>query len=250
VGEKFRDEIGYQDFAGVTYRHVAAFWDLFPSGGALQRVSPIVDVLLVHDHTGRLELSDIEASQDFEFRRSAFVNAGYQHFDEHWLNHTYPQDRAHLFAQWTAWRPLALDVDVSLGDGILFGDTDASSALAWREQVVLNATARPTPRLTAAANVVRYRLATSPDGADYFALWLVGVNATAQFTQRLSIRVSPQYDSDARHLNVNGLLSYVIHPGTVFYAGVNSGWDEDPTSGERHATSRQFFAKASWRFSL
>jgi len=36
----------------------------------------------------------------------------------------------------------------------------------------------------------------------------------------------------------------------VFYAGVNSGWDRDLTNDAPRATSRQVFAKASWRFSL
>jgi hypothetical protein len=250
VGEKFRDELGTQDFVGVTYRHVGAFWDLFPKGSALQRTAPIVDALIVHDHTGRLELADIQASQDFEFRRSAFVNAGYEHRDEHWLNRTYPQDRAHVFAQWTAWRPLTMDFDALVGDGVLFGQTDATSALAWQEVYVLNATARPTPRLSAAASATHYRLATAHDGDDYVRQWLVGVNLTAQFTQRLSVRVYPQYDSFAEHLDVNGLLSYVVHPGSVFYAGVNSGWDHDLASEVHRATSRQAFAKVSWRFFL
>jgi hypothetical protein len=250
VGEKFRDEMGYQDYAGVTYRHVGAFWDLFPKGGALQRTAPIVDALVIHDHTGRLELANLQASQDFEFRRSTFVNAGYQHVDEHWLSHTYPQDRAHLYAQWTAWRPLTMDFDALVGDGILFGETDATSALAWQEAYVLNATVRPTSWITAAGSVTRYRLATSYTGDDYVAQWLVGVNLTAQFTRRLSIRLYPQYDSNAEHLDGNGLLSYVIHPGTVFYAGVNSGWDRDLASRTARATSRQAFAKASWRFFL
>jgi len=249
VGEKFRDEIGNQDRVGVTYRHVNAFWDFFPEGGPLQRTAPIADALIVHDHTGRLELADITASQDFEFRRSAFVSAGYEHLEEHWLDRTYPEDRANLFAQWTAWRPLAMDVNVTLGDGVLFGD-ETTSTLAWLEQYVLNATARPGSRVTVVANVTRYRLATAPHGADFVAQWLVGVNATAQFTRRLSIRVYPQYDSNIQHLDANGLLSYVVHPGTVFYAGVNSGWDQDPVTRERRATARQFFAKASWRLSL
>ena len=248
VGEKFRDELGYQDFAGVTYRHLGGSWDLFPRGGPLQRLGPIADALVVHDHTGRLELTELQSTMDFEFRRSAFVNAGYWHFDEHWLNRTYPQDRAHLFAQWTAWRPLALDLEANVGDGILFGSTDATSALAWSETYTLNATARPDPRVTAAANVQRFRLAQRRDGADYFALWLVGVKTTAQFTRRLAMRIYPQYDSNAKHLDVNSLLSYVVQPGTVFYAGVNSGWDQDLVTGSRRATSRQFFTKASWRF--
>ena len=249
VGEKFRDELGYQDFAGVTYRRIGGWWDLFPKTGALQRLAPIIDLLVVHDHTGRLELTQLEANADFEFRRSAFVNAGYQHFDEHWLNHTYPQDRARVFAQWTAWRPLTLDIDASVGDAIRYRDTDASSALVWSEQFTFNATAHPEPRLTAAANVVRFRLADRPGGADVFAVWLVGVKTTAQFTRRLSARLYPQYNSGTRHLDVNALLGYVVQPGTVFYAGVNSGWDPEFSGDTRHVTSRQFFAKASWRFS-
>jgi hypothetical protein len=248
VGEKFRDEIGYQDFAGVTFRRLGGSWDLFPKGSALQRIGPITDALVVHDHTGRLELTELQNTVDFEFRRSAFVNAGYWHFDEHWLNHTYPQDRAHLYAEWRAWRPLTLDFEANVGDGILFGSTDATSALAWVETYTLNATARPDPRVTAAANVVRFRLARDPNGDDYFALWLVGVKTTVQFTRRLSMRLYPQYDSNAKHLDANALLSYVVHPGTVFYAGVNSGWDRDLVTGTRRATSRQFFTKASWRF--
>jgi hypothetical protein len=182
VGEKFRDELGSQDFAGVTYRQLGGWWDLFPKAGALQRIAPIFDMLLVHDHTGRLELSDIESSMDFEFRRSAFVNAGYQHFDEHWLSRTYPEDRAHLFAQWTAWRPLSFDLDAAVGDAVLFGETDASSALAWGETYTLNATARPGPRMTTVANVTRYHLTAGYGGSDYVSLWLVGVNASIPST--------------------------------------------------------------------
>src|SRR6185503_11969959 len=246
VGEKFRDEIGYQDYSGVTYRRVGGFWDFFPRGSALLRTSPIADALVVHDHTGRLELADIQTSQDFEFRRSAFVNAGYQHVDEHWLDHTYPQDRGHLYAEWRAWRPLTVNFDALVGDGILY----EQSRLVWQEVYVLNATARPTPRLSAAGSVTRYRVATAYDGDDFESQWLVGVNLTAQFTRELSIRVYPQYDSNSEHLDVNALLSYVVHPGSVFYAGVNGGSDRDFVNNARHTTSRQVFAKASWRFSL
>ncbi len=246
VGEKFRDELGYQDYAGVTYRRVGGWWDLFPKTGPLQRLAPIFDVLVVHERTGRLEFDQIESSADFEFRRSAFVNAGYRHSDEHWLGHTYPQDRGYLYAEWHAWRPLAMNVEVSAGDAILYG-APTTSSLAWSDVVTFNATVRPEPRVTSAANIVRFRLKEAFDRSEILDVWLVGVKTTAQFTRRLSARLYPQYDSDAKHVDVNALLGYVIQPGTVFYAGVNSGWDPDLVSGKRTATSRQFFAKASWR---
>ena len=248
VGEKFRNEIGYQDFAGVIYRRVGGFWDLFPTGSALQRVSPILDALVVHHHTGRLQFTELLASGDFEFRRNAFVNAGYLHNDEYYLNRLYPQDKFTGYAEWTAWRPVTFSVNATVGDGVLFGPTDETSALAWSESYSLNAKVRPGPRLTAAADVVRYRLADVPGGTDYYALWLVGVNTSVQFTRELSARIYPQYDSYEQHLFVNALLGYILRPGTVFYVGVNSGWDPDQVSQARQNTSRQFFAKASYRF--
>ncbi len=245
LGEKFRDEVGYQDYSGVTYRRLGGYWDLFPKTGPLQRIAPIFDVLLVHDHTGRLELSNIETSTDWEFRGNAFLNVGYVHNDEHWIDRTYPLDRVHVFANWLAWRPLALDLEVNVGDAIYFRE----SRQVWNETYTLNATARPGPRVTAAANIVRYRLADEPGGPDLKdSVWLLGVNTSVQFTRRLSARVYPQYDSGEKHLDVNGLLGYVVQPGTVFYAGVNSGWDPDLRQGPRRLTSRQVFAKASWRF--
>ena len=248
VGEKFRNELGYQDFAGVTYRRVGGFWDLFPKGGPLQRTAPILDALVVHHHTGRLQFTELLASADFEFRRNAFVNAGYLHNDEYYLNRLYPQDKAIAYAQWTAWRPVTLSLEAAVGDGVLFGATDETSSLAWSETYELSAKVRPGPRLTATVDVVRYRLADAPGGTDYYALWLVGVNTSVQFTRRLSARIYPQYDSFERHLFVNAMLGYIVQPGTVFYAGVNSGWDHDLVSQARQNTSRQFFAKASWRF--
>ena len=67
-------------------------------------------------------------------------------------------------------------------------------------------------------------------------------------TRALAARGYPQYDSDSRHLGVNALVSYVLHPGTVLYAGVNGGFD--PVGTKQHATARQFFVKASYRFEL
>jgi hypothetical protein len=251
VGEKFRDELGYQDYAGVTYRRVFGWWDLFPRTGPLQRTAPILDVLVVHDRTGRLQFSQVDASWDFEFRRHAFVLGGYRHNDEHWLGRTYPMDVGRFYAEWNAWRPLTLNVEGLLGDAIdYFPQGGLAPRLVWSEQLFLNATARPGPRLTAAANLVRYRLAHSWRGEELVDVWLVGVKTTAQFTRRLSARIYPQFNSGTRHIDVNALLGYVVQPGSVLYAGVNSGLDEDLPSGRRAATSRQVFLKASWRLSL
>src|SRR6266436_1919086 len=59
VGPKFRDELGYQERIGVTYRHAALEWSLFPREGFLQRVTPTFDALVLHDYTSRPEFTDL-----------------------------------------------------------------------------------------------------------------------------------------------------------------------------------------------
>lgn len=247
VGPYYRDELAHQNFIGVTYRRLSGSWDFFPRGGALQRFGPTAEMLVVHDHTGRLEFGQLYTNVEFEFRRNAFALVSFQHTDEHWLTRAYPQERVSVFGKYAEWRDVSLEGSVEVGDAILFADA-ASSRLVWSEVATFDASVRPDPRLTVAANVVRLRLADRPGDPDLLGVWLVGIKANAQFTRRLSLRVYPQYASGSRHLDVNALLGYVVHPGTVFYAGVNTGWDPDLRQSVRRATSRQFFAKASWRF--
>ena len=69
---------------------------------------------------------------------------------------------------------------------------------------------------------------------------------TWQFTRRLYARAYPQYDSDRRHLDADGLLGYIVHPGTVFFAGMDNGLDR--IDGRHQATTRTVFLKASYLF--
>ncbi|MBI5711611.1 MAG: hypothetical protein HZC42_15100 [Candidatus Eisenbacteria bacterium] len=77
-------------------------------------------------------------------------------------------------------------------------------------------------------------------------MWVLGARTTYQFTRRLYARVYPQVDTGAEHLDADALLGYVLHPGSVLYAGVNA--DMDRLNGHRHTTGRTFFLKASYRF--
>ncbi|HTM57497.1 MAG TPA: DUF5916 domain-containing protein [Candidatus Udaeobacter sp.] len=248
VGPDFRNELGYQERIGVTYRHAVFGWDLFPKTGPLLRLTPYVDALVLHDHTGRPEYADINPYSEFLWRRNFFVIAGVHGVEEHWLNRNYSQQRAQVYIEDTRWRPLTWNLDTSIGDGIYYGATDAESFLAWTETYNLNVTVRPSPRVTAAANMQRLRVARRPASGDVLNETLLGVNTNAQFTRELSARFYPQYDSHTRHLALNGLIGYVLHPGTVLYLGLNSGFDE--VASRQQPTGRQFFAKASYRLGI
>ena len=248
VGPEYRDELGFQERVGVIYKHVLLDWNLYPRKGYFQRVTPLIDALVLHDHTSRPEFADINPHVELQFRSNMFWILGGHEYVEHWLSRNYTQERAHVYLEDTRWRPLTWNLEAQIGDGIYYGATDAESFLGWTEIYGATATARPSPRISSAANVQHLRVSHRPRSGEVVNEWLIGVNTTAQFTRELSARFYPQYDSNTRHLALNGLIGYVLHPGTVVYFGVNSGWDQ--IAARQRVTGREVFAKASCRFAM
>ena len=248
VGKHFRDELGFQERIGVRYEHVNGAWNLYPQKSALQRVTLNTDVLATHDPTGSVTFIDANPWVEIGFRQNAFLAPGFHFVEEDWLGTHYHQEKADLYVEEFQWQPLGFSLTASLGDGIYYGDTRATSFLAWTENEDLEITSHPREWLKSAASVKHLYVARRPTHGKVLEQWLIGVNTNVQFTRSLAVRVYPQYDSDSQHLSVNALVSDVLHPGTVLYAGVNGSFD--PVGTRQHATARQFFVKASYRFEL
>jgi hypothetical protein len=94
-------------------------------------------------------------------------------------------------------------------------------------------------------SVTRNRFSRELGGEEVFDVWVLGANTTYQFTKRLYARFYPQYESGGDHLDADLLLGYVVHPGTVFYAGY--GGDFDRIEEKTRGTRRSWFLKASFR---
>lgn len=250
IDPRYRNELGFTERTGVRIQQAIAEWRIDPDGGPLQRAMWTNDAYVIHGEENGVEYSFMNSWWDFQFRRNAEVAGGFEAIDEYWQGRRWPQERVHFYLADNRWRPLTWVLEAIVGDGLWYGETRDASFRAWAETWLLTATARPRPWLTAAADVKHFRVARSPARGELLDLWLVGVNTNAQLTRRLSLRVYPQWDGDARHLAVNVLAGWVLHPGTVFYAGVNGGFDETLAPRRLTATGRQVFAKASWRFEL
>ncbi|MEO5988857.1 MAG: DUF5916 domain-containing protein [Candidatus Eisenbacteria bacterium] len=248
VDTGYRNEIGFEDRSGVNYKRISGQINHYPKAGPLQRLSYTQKAVVVHDHTGRLDFYEITPGIDWGFRNNQFVWTGMQFIREHWLSRDYDEPRFHVFYENTVWRAVSFEGDFDWGKGIYFGDDDASSFPIWQESYDLSATVRPTSWITVESNAKHLTLARERGDTPLLDLWLVGAKTTAQFTRHLFVRLYPQYDSGSRHVVLNALGGYILHPGTVLYVGVNSGWDE--VQSREKLTTRQVFAKASYRFQL
>jgi len=246
LGPDFRDESGFLDQVGRHTTYLNASVITRPENAWLRSLEPILRAFTYHDAAGALEEWYVSPMVDWKLQKQTHFHTMYERVHERWLGRFYDQNHYILNLDNSLWRPLAVEFDADLGEGIYYGPSDPESFLGWTERYDWIATARPSPRLTSEITVTRSRFSREPWRGTVYDIWLAGAKTTWQFTRQLYARVYPQYDSDARHLEADGLLGYVVHPGTVLYAGTNLGVEEQ--AGRRRVTGRTFFLKASYLF--
>jgi hypothetical protein len=200
---------------------------------------------VIHDHTGQIEEWWVSPMVDWVFQKNTTGHTMYVRSMERWLSTNYDQNTYIFRVGNTLWRPLALRFLAVVGDGIFFADTDAESFAGWQERYEIDATLRPAPQLTADLTATRSRFSRGYGGEEIFDVWVLGANMTYQFTREFYARIFPQYNTGRDQLGADVLLGYVVHPGTVLYAGMNGNFEE--LDGRQRATQRSFFFKASYR---
>ena len=244
LGPEFRAETGFLQQVDRRRSQLDANVILRPENAWLRSWKPIVRAFVLHDHAGGLQEWYVSPMIDWKFQKQTHVHTMFEQLRERWLERDYAQRRAILNADNSLWRALAVELDATVGESVFYGATDAESFRGWSETYAASGTVRPSPRLTAELNATRNRFWGRPWHSSVYDLWLLGAKCTYQFTRRLYARVYPQYDSGAEHFDADGLLGYVVHPGTVLYLGMDNGLDR--IAGRTHATGRTYFLKASF----
>ena len=243
LGPDFRAETGF--LQQVDRRRTQLEWNVIlrPENAWLRSWEPIVRTFVLHDHAGGLQESYLSPMIDWKFQKQSHAHTMFERVHERWLDRYFDQNHYILNLDNSQLRAVALNFEGTVGDGIYYGDTDPESYRGWIEEYLGTATVRPAARLTAELSATRSRFSRRAWRATVYDVWLLGAKCTYQFTRRLYARVYPQYDSGREHLDADGLLGYVVHPGTVLYLGMNNG--RDRIGGRQQATGRSYFLKAS-----
>lgn len=247
LGPDFRAETGFLDRVDSRITGYEANYTFRPKSGPLRTWQPQTNGNLIHDSRGILQERRLAGAIEWSFHRQTRMHTRFARVIERWLSRDYDRNRYIFEFENTAWRPLSVELFVTLEDGIFFGATDAESFLGGQESYELVATARPSPRLTSEITATRNRFSHGWGGPEVYDVLVVGAKTTYQFSRRLYARLYPQIDADAHHVDVDALVGYVLHPGSVLYLGVNGDLDKSVSYRE---TGRAVFVKASYLFQL
>jgi hypothetical protein len=246
IGSRFRADAGFFDRVDVRNDGYEATYTFRPENRWLRYIEPNTEGSAIHSTRGELQDRRFSGAMRMGFQKQSFLEVRATHIDELWLSTLYDRWRYSLSASNSLWRPLSFGIDATLEDGIFYAPTDSASYLGWQEGLNAYATVRPSPRFTAELSATRSLFLAERGGAEVYDIWLIGAKMTYQFTRRLYVRLYPQYDTNARHLDADALMGYVIHPGSVIYVGMNGDFDE--IEHRRTATQRSFFLKISYAF--
>jgi hypothetical protein len=247
LGPDFRTEAGFLDRVDARISGYEATYTFRPKAGPLRTWQPQTNGNLIHDSRGILQERRLAGAVEWSFHRQTRMHTRYARVIERWLTRDYDRNRYIFELENTAWRPLSFELFVTLEDGIFFGPTDAESFLGGQESYQLIATARPSPRLTSEITATRNRFSHGWGGPEVYDVLVVGAKTTYQFSRSLYARFYPQIDADAHHVDLDALVGYVLHPGSVLYLGVNGDLDK---SVSYRQTGRTIFLKASYLFQL
>jgi hypothetical protein len=246
VGPDFRAESGFLSRVDYRRTRVNSSFYVRPQNAVLRSIQPILDGYVMHDPDGRIQEWWWSPMVDWRFQKQTHVLTEFDRSLERWQGRDYRGDRFELQVENSQWRVLTPEFACEIGDGIYYGDDDASSYLGWLEHYALEGTLRPSPRLTVELETARDRFSRDRGRGVVYDVWTLGAKATWQFTRRLYVRLYPQYDTDAEHLDADALVGYVLHPGSVLYLGYNG--DADRLAGRHRATGHTVFLKVSYRF--
>lgn len=252
----------YQDFLGPDFRAETGFiprvdartsgfnsnFFVRPENAWIRSWQPILNGYTVHDHAGALQEWWVSPMIDWSFQKQTTMHTMYVRSRQAWQGVDYDLNRYVYSLGNSLWRPLAVTFDLDVGDGIFYGDETTPSFRGWSEFYNLAATARPTPRFTAELSAARSRFAVTRGGDEVFDVWALGAKTTLQFTRRLYARVYPQYRTDDRHVDLDALLGYVVHPGSVVYLGVSG--DYETRAPAPHPMRHTVVFKVSHRFGV
>jgi hypothetical protein len=247
LGPEFRSETGFIPRVDVRETGFDGDFTVRPENAWLRSYRPILTGYVIHDHTGGIQEWWVSPMVDWIFQKSTHAHIMYVRSMERFLGREFDLDTYIVTVDNALFRAASVEFAADFGTGVYYdAATAAETFRGWRENYELEATVRPSPRVTSSLTVERSRFSRKFGGEEIFDVWVMGANTTYQFTRRLYARFYPQYDADEQHLDADLLVGYVVNPGTVLYAGYNGDFDE--IDGKSRGTRRSWFLKASYRF--
>jgi len=252
ISEDFRTDTGFVTRTGVTRFRSGLLKPLYPKGGFLQRIDPMMHSTQIRDRFSTRFETENRADLRFIFPRSSSLTVGYGYSTEIFLGEKFNtsgfrvvgsgQFTKEFFAsfQYRNSSKIRYVEDPYQGSG-----SDVTASLRYQ----------PTQKI--ATNLSLTFSDFSADGAKEFDYTIVRSRNTYQANKYLFFRAIFEYNSFRDRFTTDFLASFTYIPGTVVHFGYGSlyeklDWMDGAYRPGTHfmETARSFFFKASYLWRL
>jgi len=170
----------------------------------------------------------------------------FEHGRERYADIDFRRGSLSLQGQGNIIRWLPLNLFVQVGDMINYDPDDAY--LGWGAMYGIGVNIKPNTRLQVGIDYSKSTFWRSRGGERLWDYNVVRMRAIYQLTKTLSVRAIADYNHFYKQVFGSFLLSYVLRPGTVFFAGLDSNYDRNPF-GHYDRRNYNIFVKFSywWR---
>lgn len=282
IDESFRADAGFVPRIGIRAFTQMIKHDFRPEGDALIAHGPGFWYRHVLERDGTV----VERNYNpwYEFRLAGRTNLGVFYWQQQITlrptdyavldaDRVYDPRQVGLWFSTEILPSLSFGLDGNVGSRINFVPADGREPEVGNGiQGTAELTWRPSERLRIGGSWLHQDVGTPDGSATALRSDIWRARLDYQFTRELSLRAIAQYDlldanpewtalRDARNLNVDLLMTYLINPWTSIYAGVNGNAQNlelinrgdvnalHRTTGPLLNDSRQFFLKVSYLFS-
>ena len=149
----------------------------------------------------------------------------------------------HLSAEPLAW--LSARVSRGFGDGIHYSE---APYVGYKSNWSAMVTIKPLSNVRFFTSYINAEFFRSRGGERVYAVNIISERVSYQISKPMSVRLITDWNDYYKKLYLSFLLSYQLHPGTVFYLGWDDNRQKDLT-GLFQSAGRYFFVKFSywWR---
>lgn len=274
----FRSDLGFINRVDIRRAQQFARYQWIPKQGLVQSFGPSGYVSINYDRQGRLQDRTVHAEFGISLSNTTSFSIGRDESFELFNGIGFRKHLTGVSFDTSMLRWLSFGAEFGQGTGVnFFPAAGIEPFLANTTNGQFSFTVKPTSQLSLQQTYIYSRLGTRFESADPAIPASVGIfnnhlmrsKINYQFTRELSLRAILDYDAvlpnesliaadRAKRFNADFLVTYLVHPGTAFYAGYSSGLENlalsrtlPPalirTNSPGTITGKQFFVKVSYQ---
>ena len=220
-------------------------YNILPMNDFIVDIRPSIDYRRAYDFNNVLTDNEVRLGGFISGWRNSFLYGGYTWEMERYEGIDFKREgfRGRLSSEPLGW--LSGGLSYSVGDAIYY---EENPYLGWKVSYGADLLFRPFTNLRLFYNYRNDTFWKTKGGDLEYRINIITQRLNFQITRQLSVRLITDYNDYYQELFNSFLFSYELHPGTVFYLGIDDERGKDAT-GHYEKLGRYYFIKFSywWR---